>query len=177
MVADKAPTIFKENNIHITLLPPDEYYYEAEKIKKETGREIYFENPHLCCELLKVVPIQYAYNDMNLKAWFSGLRNTEGHTRRFIHEIEFRNEKEIKFNPILTWSEEEVWKYTKDHDIPIHPWYKKEFPDGKRIRSLGCEPCTVPVYTHESERAGRWRQTVKKAGECGIHTKPLRDEK
>ena len=176
MVADEVPNVFKENNMDITLLPLDDYKREAEKIKNQTGEEIYFKDPHLCCELLKVVPIQYAYGDMNLQAWFSGLRNTEGHSRRFVHEIEVRSEKEVKINPILTWTEEEVWQYTKENDIPVHPWYNKEFPDGRKIRSLGCKPCTVPVFKHESERDGRWRETCKKAGECGIHTNPLRDE-
>ena len=46
--------------------------------------------------------------------------------------------------------------------------YKKKFPNGKRIRSLGCAPCTVPIYDYESERNGRWRGTIKRAGECGI---------
>jgi len=177
MVTDSVPKVFLENNVDITLLPIDTYLDEANRIKKETGNEIYFEDPHLCCDLLKVAPIQRAYMDMNLKAWFSGLRNTEGHTRRFNHEIEVRSEKEIKINPILTWSEDEVWKYIEDNEIPSHPWYKKVFPDGKKIRSLGCEPCTVPVYDSESERDGRWSKTSKKAGECGIHTNSLRDDK
>ena len=62
----------------------------------------------------------------------------------------------------------------KDNDIPIHPWYQKKFSDGRKIRSLGCAPCTVPIFDYEAERDGRWRNTDKNAGECGIHTMPLR---
>ena len=62
----------------------------------------------------------------------------------------------------------------EDNDIPAHPWYEKTFSDGKKIRSLGCAPCTVPVHDYESERDGRWKGTNKRAGECGIHTQPLR---
>lgn len=154
MVADKVPPVFQRNNIEVKLLPIEEYKKNADKIKNETGKEIYYEDPNLCCELLKVAPIRYAYNDMNLKAWLSGLRNTEGHTRTFVKEKEVRSGKEVKINPILTWDENEVWKYLEGNDIPIHPWYKKEFSDGRKIRSLGCEPCTVPVHDHESERDG-----------------------
>ena len=172
MVADEIPQELQGMNV--TLLPMDEYKKEAERIKTETGRDIYYEDPDLCCQLLKVVPTRHAYKDMNLQAWFSGLRNTEGHTRTFLDEKEKRSDKEIKINPILTWVENEVWRYLEENDIPIHPWYDKEFENGKKIRSLGCAPCTVPVHDYESERAGRWKGTHKKAGECGIHTQPLR---
>jgi len=176
MVAKEVPSIFKKNSMDVTLLPIDTYEKEAKRIKETTGREIYFEDPNLCCDLLKVVPIKYAYEDMKLQAWLSGLRNTEGHTRAFLQEKEIRSSNEVKINPILYWTEQEVWDYIKQYDIPTHPWYTKEFPDGKKIRSLGCEPCTVPVHDHEDERDGRWRKTKKKAGECGIHTRNLKDE-
>ena len=172
MVGEKIP---KElNGMNVTLLAAQEYKKEAERIKSESGREIYYEDPDLCCQLLKVVPTRHAYKDMNLQAWFSGLRKTEGHTRTFLDEKEKRSDMEIKINPILDWVENEVWRYLEDNNIPIHPWYKKKFENGKKIRSLGCAPCTVPVYDYESERAGRWKGTNKKAGECGIHTQPLR---
>ena len=99
---------------------------------------------------------------------------TEGHTRKFLNEKETRSKAEAKINPILKWDESEIWKYLEDNNIPIHPWYLKRFSNGKRIRSLGCEPCTVPIYEHESERDGRWKGTIKSAGECGIHTQSLR---
>jgi len=174
MVGTKIPSVLKNDGIKVHLISPDEYNKEADRIKSETGREIYYVDPNLCCQLLKVVPTRYAYNDMKLRAWFSGLRKTEGHTRTFLNEREERSEKEIKINPILTWVENQVWRYMDDNKIPIHPWYKKEFSDGRKIRSLGCGPCTVPIHDYESERDGRWRGTNKRAGECGIHTQPLR---
>lgn len=177
MVASSVPKVLKDNNIDVKLLSLDDYLKQTEIIENSTGEKIYYENPTLCCQLLKVVPIQYAYTDMNLKAWFSGLRNTEGATRNSIREVEIRSKAEVKINPILTWTEDEIWEYIKDNCIPVHPWYKKEFSDGRRIRSLGCEPCTVPVFEYEKERDGRWKKTNKKAGECGIHTNALRDEK
>lgn len=171
MVGDAVPEVFRKNQIEITLLPIEQYRLEEEKIRRETGHDIYYADPDLCCKLLKVVPVRYAYTTLGLRAWFSGLRNTEGYTRRYIPEIERINEHETKINPLLSWTEEEIWKYIKNNKIPIHPWYKKKFSDGRRIRSLGCEPCTVPIFDHESERDGRWRKTLKKGGECGIHTR------
>jgi len=58
--------------------------------------------------LLKVVPTRYAFENMNLRAWFSGLRSSESHTRTFSEERETRNDKETKINPILNWVESEV---------------------------------------------------------------------
>jgi len=171
MVGDIVPEVLTEKNIDVRLLSSAEYRLKAEKIKRETGHEIYSVNPDLCCKLLKVVPVHYAYSTLGLHAWFSGLRNSEGYTRKYVAEIEKISDTETKINPILTWTEEEIWKYTKNNRIPVHPWYKKRYPDGRRIRSLGCEPCTVPIYDHESERDGRWRKTLKKGGECGIHTR------
>ncbi len=171
MVGDTAPPVLIEKNIDIILLSPSEYKLQAEKIKRETGHEIYSVNPDLCCKLLKVVPVRYAYSTLGLHAWFSGLRNSEGFTRRYVPEIEKISDTETKINPLLTWTEEEIWKYIKNNKIPIHPWYKKKYSDGRKIRSLGCEPCTVPIFDHESERDGRWRKTLKKGGECGIHTR------
>jgi len=171
MVGDTTPEMFLKKNIEVTLLSPTEYQRQAEKTKKETGHEIYSADPDLCCKLLKVVPVRYAYTTLGLQAWLSGLRSSEGYTRKYVAEIEKISDHETKINPLLTWTEEEIWKYIKNNKLPVHPWYKKKYIDGRKIRSLGCEPCTVPIFDHESERDGRWRKTLKKGGECGIHTR------
>ncbi len=174
MVSDSIPLVLKDNGFDVITLSDHEYQLRTDDERMESGLELHRGNPKLCCQLLKLIPARYAYDDMGLKAWFSGLRNTEGHTRIFMKIREERSDKEVKINPILTWVENEVWRYMLDNDIPIHPWYIKDYPGGKKIRSLGCEPCTVPIFEYESERDGRWRGTTKAAGECGIHTQPLR---
>ena len=171
MVGEIVPEVLRKNTIDVTLLSPEDYKKQAEKIKEETGHEIYEADPDLCCRLLKVVPVRYAFLRLGLLAWFSGLRNSEGYTRRYVSEIEKISDQETKINPLLSWTEEEIWRYLKHNNIPVHPWYKKKYADGRRIRSLGCKPCTVPIFDHESERDGRWRKTLKKGGECGIHTR------
>ena len=70
----------------------------------------------------------------------------------------------MKINPILEWTEADVWRYIACNNIPVHEWYKRGY------RSLGCEPCTSLIGDDEPERAGRWRGTSKEGGECGIHT-------
>ena len=38
-------------------------------------------NPELCCQIFKVEPLMRTVNEMNLDAWFSGLRRTESEKR------------------------------------------------------------------------------------------------
>jgi len=171
MVGEIVPEVLRNKNIDVALLSLKDYKEQVEKIKKETGQELYDADPDLCCRLLKVVPVRSALMRLGLLAWFSGLRNSEGYTRRYVTEIEKISDRETKINPLLSWTEEEIWRYLKNNNIPVHPWYKKKYADGRRIRSLGCKPCTVPIFDHESERDGRWRKTLKKGGECGIHSR------
>jgi sulfate adenylyltransferase subunit 2 len=49
----------------------------------------------------------------------------------------------MRIHPILHWRELDVWEYIKREGMPIHPMYFAK--NGKRYRSLGCEPCTLPI--------------------------------
>lgn len=49
----------------------------------------------------------------------------------------------MRVHPILHWTELDVWMYVKQEKLPVNPLYFAK--DGKRYRSLGCMPCTVPV--------------------------------
>jgi len=48
-----------------------------------------------------------------------------------------------RVHPILHWTELDVWLYVRREGLPTNPLYFSK--DGKRYRSLGCVPCTVPV--------------------------------
>ena len=50
----------------------------------------------------------------------------------------------IRIHPILDWTELDVWKYIHREEIPVIDLYFDQ-GDGKRYRSLGCQPCTEPV--------------------------------
>lgn len=49
----------------------------------------------------------------------------------------------MRVHPILHWTELEVWQYVEQENLPINPLYFAK--NGKRYRSLGCKPCTVPI--------------------------------
>ena len=118
-------------------------------------------DPDRCCRIFKVEPTKQALR--NLDAWITGLRRTEGRTRTDYDYVE-PCDGTVKINPILDWTELDIWRYTAIYQIPVNPAYRKGY------RSLGCEPCTALVKDWEPERAGRWRGTSKCGGECGIHT-------
>ena len=122
-------------------------------------------NPDECCRILKVEPTKEAVKDLD--AWICGLRNTEGRTRKDYKEVEEKGGL-VKINPILNWTELDIWRYMAINNIPVHPYYARGY------RSLGCEPCTKLINDDELEREGRWLGTSKCGGECGIHTQNLK---
>ena len=129
--------------------------------------ELYKSQPDRCCYQLKVLPTRQAIQETGALCWVTGLRCTEGRTRVDFRELEERDEGLFKLNPILIWTEREVWQYLALNEVPVNPLYNEGY------RSLGCEPCTR-ISTDANERAGRWIGTSKCGGECGIHTQPLK---
>lgn len=163
MVAGSIPETLRDGSLEVRLLPAEEFNLKASQIETQTGLKIYEINPDECCRLLKVEPTKLAVS--GLDAWITGLRCTEGQTRVDYQEIENKGGL-IKINPILTFTEAEIWRYIATRGIEPHPWY------GKGYRSLGCAPCSHPGG--ELERDCRWKGTSKCGGECGIHTQRLK---
>ena len=62
-----------------------------------------------------------------------------------------------KFNPLVDWTEKDVWDYIAEHDLPYNPLHDQGYA------SIGCAPCTLPG----SGREGRWAGSDKT--ECGLH--------
>ncbi|MBI2642367.1 MAG: phosphoadenosine phosphosulfate reductase family protein [Candidatus Wildermuthbacteria bacterium] len=120
-----------------------------------------------CCRTVKVEKFKEAVKDLD--CWFSGIRRDEGFTRTDFQYIEDRDGL-LKVNPILDFTEKDVWRYTAINNIPANPLY------GQGYRSLSCKNCSSPEEDeNETERAGRWKGVPgAEGGECGIHTQSLR---
>lgn len=129
----------------------------------------YYENtgdPDDCCRTPKVEKFKEAVKDLD--CWFSGIRVDEGITRADFKEVE-EIDGLVKVNPILHFTEKDVWRYIAIHGIPVNQKYKEGY------RSLSCANCSVKeTSSDEPERAGRWKGTKHEGKECGIHTKSLR---
>ncbi len=115
-----------------------------------------------CCEIRKLEPLKRAL--AGKKSWVTGLRREQSAARA---EVVRREDDKalglIKFNPLIEWTEREVWDYVRAHDVPYSALHDQGYP------SIGCAPCTRAVKPGEPARAGRWWWEQDAAKECGIH--------
>ena len=122
------------------------------------------ENRKSCCFIRKIEPLQRALKP--LKVWITGLRASQSVTREELPIIEFDKTNDvIKVNPLLNWSEEQVWEYIKTNYVPYNKLHDQGYP------SIGCAPCTRPVKTGDDVRSGRWWWENPEHKECGLHIK------
>lgn len=117
----------------------------------------------LCCEIRKVRPLGRKLGELD--AWMVGLRRAQAETRESICKIAVdpKNEGIFKLCPLADWSQEQVWKYIRENDVPYHELYWQGYP------TIGCAPCTRATTSDEHHRAGRWWWEEEADKECGIH--------
>lgn len=123
------------------------------------------ENRKECCGIRKVEPLKRVLS--TLDAWITGLRREQAVTRTDTPrgEIDAAFGGIVKLNPIIDWSERQVWDYIRDHDVPYNRLHDQAFP------SIGCSPCTRAIKPYEDVRAGRWWWENPEQKECGLHVK------
>jgi phosphoadenosine phosphosulfate reductase len=138
----------------------------VENLEREKGlfsfRES-LENRHECCRIRKVELLGRAL--LPLAGWVTGLRREQSITRAEIRpiEIDAAHQDILKINPLVTWSEAEVWAYAESRRIPVNRLHRMGYP------SIGCAPCTRAVQAGEHSRAGRWWWEHPEHKECGLH--------
>ena len=115
-----------------------------------------------CCYVRKVEPLKRAL--ANQGAWITGMRSEQAATRVDLPEKEWDEGNGLwKHNPLADWSEDEVWQYIRDNNVPYNPLHDQGFP------SIGCAPCTRAIAKGEDVRAGRWWWESPSSKECGLH--------
>jgi phosphoadenosine phosphosulfate reductase len=115
-----------------------------------------------CCFARKVEPLRRAL--AGRKAWVTGLRRDQAVTRGSLQISSYDADFGLqKFNPLLDWSNEEVWAYIRQNDVPYNKLHDQSYP------SLGCAPCTRAITADEDIRAGRWWWEKPEEKECGLH--------
>lgn len=120
-----------------------------------------------CCNQLKTQALQQFLDEYKFDALFLAIRRDE-HGIRAKERYFSPRDQEFKWNykdqplemwdqfqsqsgngthtrvhPILHWRELDVWEFIQQEKLPVNPMYFAR--NGKRYRSLGCEPCTLPV--------------------------------
>ena len=150
-------------DIHLEVLFPD--YTEVEKMVKEEGINLFYkgiDQRKACCRVRKLDPLKRAFQ--GLEVWVCGLRKEQSVTRQAVKLIEWdENNGLIKLNPLINFSEDEVWDYIRKHHVPYNKLHDQGFP------SIGCQPCTRAVKPGEDIRAGRWWWENPDQKECGLH--------
>jgi len=155
----------KKYGITIETFFPD--YKQVEEMVKEKGINLFYEskeNRKQCCHIRKVEPLKRAFK--GLDAWICGLRKDQSVTRFFSQLVEWdEGNGLIKINPLIDWSEKDVWDYIRENDVPYNELHDKNYP------SIGCEPCTRAIKPGEDVRAGRWWWEEPEHKECGLHSR------
>ena len=113
-----------------------------------------------CCARRKVEPLSRALDGK--RAWVTGVRRSDGPTRANAPVVSYDIGRNlVKINPLATWTDDDVARYTEMNDLPVNPLVARGYP------SIGCWPCTRPVADGEDRRGGRWAGNSKT--ECGLH--------
>jgi len=123
------------------------------------------EGTKACCDVHKVGPLFSALEQYDV--WFTALRRDQSPSRANLAEVEpFKlpsGSAIRKVAPLAAWTARDVWRYAKDHDIPLLSMYELGYT------SIGCEPCTTLPPDPNDPRSGRWQGEKL---ECGIHIQP-----
>ncbi|NIO16514.1 MAG: phosphoadenylyl-sulfate reductase [Deltaproteobacteria bacterium] len=140
----------------------------VEEMVRSNGINLFYDSVEyrkLCCYVRKMEPLKRALSELD--AWICGLRRDQSVTREdlAVFELDETNGGILKVNPLIDWSEEDVWKYIRENNIPYNELHDKNYP------SIGCEPCTRAIRTGEDVRAGRWWWESPEQKECGLHAK------
>jgi len=99
-------------------------------------------NQPACCRWLKEYPMRDYVKENDIDLIFTGLIASEGQHRRYnfilrgaYYQHKAWNTK--KSTPIILFLKDDVWKYTRDHQIPVNAAYEKY-----DIKRIGCMACT-----------------------------------
>lgn len=115
-----------------------------------------------CCRARKIEPLMRAL--ATLDVWICGLRSQQSVTRTEEQLVEWDDtNKLIKVNPLVHWSENDLWDYIRQHNVPYNKLHRQGYP------SIGCQPCTRAIEPGEDIRAGRWWWEDPNHKECGLH--------
>jgi phosphoadenosine phosphosulfate reductase len=139
---------------------------EVETMVRQQGLNLFYKSTGLrkmCCAVRKVNPLNRALK--TLDAWMTGLRREQSVTRDSIQKVQVDHDHGgiLKLNPLVDWSQEEVWNYIHKHSVPYNRLHDAGYP------SIGCAPCTRAVAPGENLRAGRWWWESPESKECGLH--------
>lgn len=153
-------------------VPLQIFFPEARQIEEyvaQNGVNGFYDSVELrksCCHIRKVEPLRRALSGK--RAWLTGMRHEQAPTRGVLQVSAFDADNGLqKFNPLLDWSNAEVWEYLKQYEVPYNKLHDHFYP------SIGCAPCTRAITPGEDIRSGRWWWEDAQNKECGLHVNKI----
>ncbi len=120
-----------------------------------------FEGNHL----LKTVPFNNTVGKYRFDALYTGVRWDENDARSMETFISKRNKPEhYRVQPIILFTERDVWDYMFDRKLPVHPLYYSGYRsiDGKYdSKKISDKPAWEQDLDNTEERAGRAQDKEK----------------
>jgi len=75
----------------------------------------------------KVEPMERALRDLHGGTWFAGLRREQSLTRASIEPVQLTSAGRYKVHPIFDWTDRDVYRYLKRHELPYHPLWEQGY--------------------------------------------------
>lgn len=107
----------------------------------------------------KVEPMERALQELDVGTWFSGLRRSQADTRRNTAVLQTAGAV-VKVHPIADWSNRDLHRYLRRHDLPYHPLWDEGYV------SIGDHHTSRPLAAGMSEQDTRFFGLLR---ECGLH--------
>ncbi len=116
----------KDWHLNLINILPDVSY---EKVKGDRKR---------CCHHLKTLPLEKKIRELELEAAIVGTRWSK-HAAKVKEDYISKRMAYHRVNPLLHWTDKDIRKFTKIHEIPYNPLCSKGY------QSIECMPCAKPV--------------------------------
>lgn len=110
-------------------------------------------------EQAKVEPMRRALRELEAGTWFAGLRRSQSAGRANTAYLEWSGDR-WKVHPIADWTDRDVYRYLKRHDLPYHPLWEKGY------LSIGDYHTTRSIHEVSQEQDLRFFGVQR---ECGLH--------
>jgi phosphoadenosine phosphosulfate reductase len=110
-------------------------------------------------EIVKLEPFRRALRELGANSWFSGVRRAQSTTRRGLRVLQ-RLDGRFKVHPIVDWTDRDVGRYLKQHDLPFHPLWDRGYV------SIGDWHSTRTLAEAGDEQSTRFGGLKR---ECGLH--------
>jgi phosphoadenosine phosphosulfate reductase len=87
-----------------------------------------------CCTVFKFAPFGLYAKKFGVGKVYRGVRGDESKKRGTYEQVEEEKFNWIVEDPILDWTEKDVWRYIREHDLPVNPLYEV-------MERVGCWCC------------------------------------